>query len=126
MVGALAEYAFELGLIDEAEEHSSAELALARQVGDRFATLGALTRIARVAAEHGDDERAGRLLGSIEAEEARAPVGLWATYRDEQAAPVLSAAGPAFERGRGDGRRLPLDDAIDYALDASARSNSAA
>lgn len=57
-----------------------------------------------------------RGLGGIEAEEARSPAGQWAGVRAEYADALLSVAGPEFESGRAEGRRLTLVEAIEYAL----------
>ncbi len=76
----------------------------------------ALALLARFAASSSQSERAGRLWGAIEAEEARAPVGAWEHQREEFAAPVLADGGPEFEAGRAAGRLLSLDEAVDDAL----------
>ncbi len=110
-------YAFELGRLDEALRHSRVVLKLSRTTGERQRTVFALARIAGIAARHKDSPRAGRLWGAIEAEEARGPLGLWEQHRDELAAPVLAVSGAEFERGRAAGRRLTLDEAVDYALE---------
>lgn len=54
--------------------------------------------------------------GGIEAEEARSPAGQWAGVRAEYADALLSVAGPEFESGRAEGRRVTLVEAIEYAL----------
>ncbi len=89
---------------------------LSRTTGERQRTVFSLARIAGIAARHEDSTRAGRLWGAIEAEEARGPIGVWEQQRDELAAPVLAVSGAEFERGRAAGRRLTLDEAVDYAL----------
>ncbi len=114
----LASYVLELGRLDEALRHCCAVLMLSRTTGDRLRTVFALARIADIAAKHGDSTRAGRLWGGIEAEEARGPLGMWEQQREELAAPVLAVSGPEFERGRAAGRRLTLDQAVEYALEA--------
>ena len=112
----LASYAFELGRLDEALRHSCAALMLSRRTGERRLTVFSLARIAGIAARHNDSKRAGRLWAAIEAEEARGPLGTWEQQRDELAAPVLAVSGAEFERGRVAGRRLTLDEAVEYAL----------
>ena len=109
----------ELGRLDEALRYSCAVLVLSRSTGQRQRTVFALARIAGIAARHKDSTRAGRLWGAIEAEEARGPLGMWEQQRDELAAPVLALSGPEFERGRVAGRRLTLDEAVEYALEAT-------
>jgi hypothetical protein len=75
-----------------------------------------LARLARISAERGELERAGRLWGALEAEEERGPVGAWDVERERYAAPVLAHTGPEFERGREQGRALELDAAVGEAL----------
>ena len=118
MLDRLASYAFELGRLDEALRHSCAALMLSRRTGERQLAVFSLARIAGIAAIQKDSPRAGRLWGAIEAEEARGPLGAWERQRDELAAPVLAVSGAEFERGRVAGRRLTLDEAVDYALEA--------
>ena len=76
-----------------------------------------LSLVARCAIEHEDTERAGRLWGAIETEEARAPMGQWEIEREAYAAPLLRRAGAGFERGRALGRTLSLDEVVKQALD---------
>lgn len=83
---------------------------------DRTGTVWGLALHARIAVARGDVERAGRLWGAVEAEEARAPLSGWSRYRDEYASPVLARAGPELDRGRAQGRSLSLDEAVEYAL----------
>ncbi len=89
---------------------------LSRRTGERRLTVISLARIAAIAARHNDSKRAGLLWAAIEAEEARGPIGTWEQQRDELAAPVLAVSGAEFERGRVAGRRLTLDEAVEYAL----------
>lgn len=76
-----------------------------------------LMYLARVAAARGDAGRAGLLFGAAEAEEARSPVNREEPDRVELIAPLLEIDDPAFERGRADGRRLTLKEAVERALD---------
>ena len=112
----LASYAFELGRLDEALRHSCAALMLSRRTGERRLKVLSLARIAGIAAKRQEMTRAGRLWGAIEAEEARGPLGAWEQQRGELAALVLAVSGAEMERGRVAGRRLTLDEAVDYAL----------
>ena len=112
----VADLSFELGRAEVAEERGREGLRLAWQVGDRRMAVFALGFLARFAATGGRAERAGRLWGAIEAEEARGPLGQWEKERDEYAAPVLAAAGPEFDAARAAGRALTLGEAIDDAL----------
>ncbi len=112
----LAELSLKLDRPAEAEAHGRAALELSRLMDDRLSTVSSLATLALVARARGDATRAGRLWGAIEAEEARAPLGRWDSYRDEFATPLLTLAGPEFETARKRGRRDRLDAAVEYAL----------
>jgi predicted ATPase/class 3 adenylate cyclase len=106
----LGEFELKLGRLDEAEQYASAALDLARRVNDRQNMVFALAALALVARARGDDDRAGRIWGAIEAESARAPIGRWeSVYRREYEQQILEGAGPAFERGLEDGRSISLE-----------------
>jgi hypothetical protein len=115
-VGDVADLSSELGRPEVAEERGREALRLAHGVGDRQLVVFVVALLARFAAEAGRADRAGRLWGAIEAEEARGPLGQWKNYREEFATPVLAAAGPDFEGGRVAGRSLTLDEAVESAL----------
>ena len=72
-----------------------------------------------MAAERGQLERAGRLWGAIEDEDAGAPLGGWRRHRDACEARIRQASGPEFDRGYAEGRELTLDDAVSLALSES-------
>ena len=110
------EWSFELRRVREAEEHARAALQLAHQIQDRQMTIYTLALLARAAAMQHLSERAGRLWGAIEIEEARGPVGQWETEREDYATPVLRELGPDLARGRATGRGLSLDEAVEHAL----------
>jgi hypothetical protein len=74
-----------------------------------------MATLAGFATATGQLERAGCLWGALEAEVERAPVGYWEADRDELARRVVRDD-PTFERGREEGRRLSLDQAVAYAL----------
>ena len=112
------EWSLALEHLGEAEAHGSAALRIAQEIGDRMMMVYLLSLIARCAVEHDDTERAGRLWGAIETEEARAPMGQWEMEREAYAAPLLRGAGAGFERGRTLGRTLSLDEAVTQAVDA--------
>jgi hypothetical protein len=76
----------------------------------------ALARLARIAAEKGQDERAGRLWGAVEAEEEGGALGAWYDQRERFAPAILAHAGPEFERARAEGRLLALETAVHEAL----------
>ena len=122
MLGKLSDHARELGRVEEARRQASEALLLSRDLGDRLRMTRGLARLARLAAEQGEAVVAGRLWGSVEAEEAREPIGAWENERHRFAAVVLAREGPEFERGRADGRAMPLDEAVGYALSIDSRS----
>jgi predicted ATPase/class 3 adenylate cyclase len=117
--GALAELACLLlnaGLIEEGEARARESLAIADQLRDRPGRIFGVGILARVAGERGQRERAGRLWGAIEDEDAGAPLGGWRRHREVCEARIREAAGPDFERGRAEGRTSTLDDATSLAL----------
>jgi hypothetical protein len=91
-------------------------LVLARRMEDRLNLVFGLAVIAEAAANTGRPELAGRLWGAIETEEAREPLGQWDDIRERFAARLLAHGGEDFERARRQGRTLPLDQAVEYAL----------
>jgi hypothetical protein len=117
--GALAELAclsVKAGLLVEGEARARESLALAAELGDRSGRVFGVGILARVAAERGQLERAGRLWGAIEDAEAGAPLGGWRRHRQEFEARMRELAGPEFDRGVAEGRALTLDDAVLLAL----------
>jgi ATP/maltotriose-dependent transcriptional regulator MalT len=111
----IAEVADQLGRTELAWHQAREGVELCRQCDDRQLMLFALAIVARIAASGGEDERAGRLWGAIEAEELRGRVGQWERFRDEHASAVVRDS-PEFERGRSEGRSLSLEDAVEYAI----------
>jgi predicted ATPase len=108
---------FQLGRFAEAEPWLAESLAHTRRLGERRGMMLTLARLARVAAESGDRERAGVMWGAFEAEAARTPIGGWSQMQVSLASPVLAHADEAaFEQGRLTGHRFSLDDAVIYAL----------
>jgi tetratricopeptide (TPR) repeat protein len=114
----LCEWSLELGRPGEAEPFGCEALELAHRAGDRMHAVYLLALLARMAAEDARLERAGLLWGALEAEEKRGPIGQWEAEREGYAAPVLARAGPDLERGREEGRRLSLEEAVRRALSA--------
>jgi predicted ATPase/DNA-binding SARP family transcriptional activator len=115
LLAELAGYLLERGHFAAAEERARRALALAGRMADRQGTITALAQLARVAGGAGDPGRAGTLWGAIEAEEARGRIGSWEDQREAVAAAVLAYAGPGFDAGYDEGRRLSLADAVEYA-----------
>jgi tetratricopeptide (TPR) repeat protein len=110
------DFALRLGRPREAAPSVRRGLELAAEIGDRQWIFSGLTLTAWVAAAGSRPEAAGRLWGALEAEADRAPVGQWELERDDYAVHVVSAT-PEFEIGREAGRRLSLDEAVEYALE---------
>ena len=116
MLRRLADRALEHGDVAEAARAVQESLRLSRELGDRISMVFALARLARIAAEMGEIERAGLLWGAVEAEEEGGALGAWYGERERFAVPVLAHTGPDFERGREQGRKLSLEEAVDEAL----------
>ena len=125
LLNALAGYTFEQGRTDEAERYARSALAVARDMGDRRHAVQALALLAANAAGRGEPKRAGLLWGALETVEQAGALGQrprlapWAQDRERFEAVVFAEAGPDLERGRGAGRRLTLDQAVEEALDAT-------
>ena len=120
--GALAELAclsLNTGLLEEGETHARQSLAIADRLRDRPGRIFGVGILARVAAERSQAERAGRLWGAIEGEDAGAPLGGWRRHREACEARIRQAAGRDFDRGYAEGRDLTLDDAVSLALSES-------
>ena len=114
--GELAFQALALGRLADAARWTRETLLLARAMADRRRLVFGLALAAGVAAQQHDPALAGRLWGAIEGEEQRGRVGQWEDYRHEFEAHVEPAWGADFERGREEGRRLTLDQAVAAAL----------
>jgi predicted ATPase len=116
MLRRLADRALEHEDVVEATALLQESLRLSHELGDRISVVFALARLARTAAETGQDERAGRLWGALEAEEEGGALGAWYGQRERFAPAVLAHAGPEFDRGRAEGRLLSLETAVREAL----------
>jgi len=114
----MADAAGKLGRTEDAWRWLREALDVLRPTGDRQWLVYALAFAARLAAERGWVEHAGLIWGAIESEEERGPLGQWEAERADHAEPVLAHAGPEFERGREQGRALPLDVIVERALSA--------
>jgi predicted ATPase/class 3 adenylate cyclase len=122
MLRRLADRALDRGEPAEARGDLEESLRLSQELGDRISVVFTLARLARIEAEAGDPERAGLLWGAVEAEESAGGLGAWYGERERFAGPLLSHAGEAFDRGRDEGHRLSLDEAVSYALSVDSRS----
>ena len=89
---------------------------MSREIGSRLRVLMSLAALALAARKAGYAERAGRLWGGIEADEARAFHGGWASRRDEYESHVLVPGCPDLDRGLYARRRMALEEAVAYAL----------
>ncbi|MDP8931507.1 MAG: adenylate/guanylate cyclase domain-containing protein [Actinomycetota bacterium] len=128
--GALAELAclsLNAGQVEEAEPLARESLVVADEMRDRAGRVFGVGLLARLAAERGYLERAGRLWAAIQDEDAVAPLGGWRRHRQTCEARIREGAGPEFERGYAEGRAMTLDDAVSLALaapDVEARTAS--
>ena len=118
MLGYLVEHALEFHRLHQADSWVRERLELSYRTGDLRDTVYALADLARIAAAAGNSERAGRLWGILEAVEAQGPVGGWAADREQFAAHVLRNSIAESTRAQEMGRRMPLNDAVKYALGA--------
>jgi hypothetical protein len=82
-----------------------------------------MSLLATYANQRGDAARAGRLLGAIEAEMARAPLRAFESRRDEWWAAIGAPGDAEFERARNAGRTLTMEEAVRYARDAADRQD---
>ena len=112
----LAHIALNAGRIDEGEVRARKALMLADQMRDRGGRVFGIGLLARVAAERGHRERAGRLWGAVENENVGAPLGGWRRHSQRCAEQIRHAASTEFDRGYAEGRSLRLDDAVALAL----------
>jgi hypothetical protein len=99
-----------------AERLGRESLELADRLGDRSGRIFGVGLLASAAAERGDLERAGRLWGAIEHDQAFAPLGGWVRHHGDCEARVQRHAGEQLEAGLAAGRDLELDDAVREAL----------
>jgi predicted ATPase/class 3 adenylate cyclase len=118
MLAELAQLTFAAGHMEDGERRAREALVLSAELRDRAGRVFGVGLLARAAAELGQEERAGRLWGAIENEDAGAPLGGWRRHRHACEARVLEAAGRDFERGYAEGRTLTLEDAVELALAA--------
>lgn len=96
------------GHLDAAEQHTLAALDLNLQLSANRGALANMAKLAVVAAERGQAERAGRLWGAAEGEQEARPVPGWERLHGLYGERVLRADGPAFAAGRAEGRLLSI------------------
>jgi hypothetical protein len=116
MLAELAQLALNAGSLDEGETRARESLALADQIRDRGGRVFGVGLFARLAAERGQFERAGRLWCAIEDEDAGAPLGGWRRHRRRCEERIRDAASPEFDLGYAEGQALTLDNALSIAL----------
>ena len=107
----VAERSFLLDRFPDAATYAQQAFELSCAIGDHTTATYALAILALVARERGDDERAGRLWGAIEAEEQWRFLGGWHADREQYASRILTPRTAEFERGLAAGRQLSFEDA---------------
>jgi predicted ATPase/class 3 adenylate cyclase len=125
MLAELAQLALNGGSLEEGAVRARESLDLAEQMRDRGGRVFGVGLFARLAAERGQVERAGRLWGAIEDEDAGAPLGGWRRHRQRCEERMRTVSGPEFERGRVAGHKLTLDEAVSIALTPAATEATA-
>jgi tetratricopeptide (TPR) repeat protein len=116
MLGFLVKHALDARRLGDADSWARKRLELSHATGDLKDMVYTLADLARIAAEVGDAQRAGRLWGILEVVEAQGPVGGWEADRERYAAHVVATSTPELTRAQEEGRRMPLVDAVKYAL----------
>jgi tetratricopeptide (TPR) repeat protein len=105
-----------LGRTVEARTWAREALSIAHEIADRTGIPSALALLAEIAKAEGNGRRAGTLFGAVEAEVERTPTPPW-LFAPIERGRILAAATLEFERGRADGRSLPVEDALALALE---------
>lgn len=95
-------------------------IPLLRQIDSRYSAMEVLALLALIEATLRRSEWAGRLWGAVQAEEARAPTGLWEAVRASYEDALDERADEAFRRGEAAARELDLAAALDEAEHGSA------
>jgi hypothetical protein len=114
-----AEFLIAAGRIAEAEQDLATGLEYLTSVSDRLNVAFALAGAAAIAALKKDAVRAGTLWGALESLKATAGGELRTSTRiamDDNVRYIDPIRGAAFEKGRGSGRELSLESAIEFAL----------
>jgi predicted ATPase len=116
MLAELAALALNAERLEEAETHARDSLTIAERLQDRPGRVFGIGLLAWTAAERGQAERAGRLWGAVENEDAGAPLGGWRRHRAACSERIDALSSAEFERGLATGREWTLDEAVEYAL----------
>jgi predicted ATPase/class 3 adenylate cyclase len=114
----LVENLYRLKRLDEAESTCRESILLAHETEERQWLIFGLALLALISAHTNRVESAGTFWGAIETDEARSPVGQWEGERPTYLADIASFEGPEFERGRLHGRKLTLDEIVEFATTA--------
>jgi tetratricopeptide (TPR) repeat protein len=123
MLANIGEVLLELGRLDEAQEGVTEALAMTRVMHDRRGIVYELRLLSEIVGRSGDLRRAGVLLGAVDAENERAPVGPWlfgslAGGHGLRPHPSeLDLADSELVSGREEGKQLELDAAVALAVD---------
>jgi tetratricopeptide (TPR) repeat protein len=96
------------GQLDAAQEHTLAALDLSLQLGANQGALSCAAKLALIAAERGEAERAGLLWGAVEGEQESRPVPRWEAIRTVHEDRILQVDGETFARARAEGRLLSI------------------
>jgi len=115
MILAVANLLLDQGQVEEARARLIESIPLLRQTEDRYTAMEALALLASIEATANQLERAGRHWGAVQAEEERAPTGLWQDMRTTYEDAFEEHADEAFRRGEAVGRELDLGAALDDA-----------
>jgi non-specific serine/threonine protein kinase len=123
LLGALANLSLRQKRFDQAVVYSKEAIRYCRELGDLRGTAWAVFFFGAVAVAQGQAERAGRLLAAVASmlEELghRLPPGFQAWY-DETVALARTALGEeAFAVAWAEGRAMPLEQVLEYALERS-------
>jgi predicted ATPase/class 3 adenylate cyclase len=113
-LSALGDGLLEAGRPADAAPYARQALEVSVRIDDRLRAMYALAQLAHAAAKLGQEERAGRLWGFVEAEHARAPLQGWDHRKALHSGAVLGTT--EFERGREAGSALTFEQAVEEAL----------
>ena len=115
---ALAQSTLERGDAERAWSLGQRALRQSHEVGDELGVLICLTILALAAARRGESRRAGTLWGTVERLDHELGETMWRReFVDVQE--KLGGRDADFETGVDAGRRLSIDEAVAYALDAA-------
>jgi tetratricopeptide (TPR) repeat protein len=110
----------QLGNLERAESLEHEALEIGERSGDRFTTPFAIAGLAAIATERGDFERAATLVGAaealMEAQQMAWPPDERPHYERMLAALPEAMGSAEFERARGAGRSMSVEDAVALAL----------